>query len=1130
VYTRKGEKMLDPLKKKFDEAGLSVYVHEDFDCTGLPNLEKQIIGAKLGVVIFLADDMKTSPCPFAMRAVIEHRNSSNYVLVHAAELCRFDQVMPDDTFNKVSKLYSKIAISYIEMYGDFDAATVLDDLKRQEKQRALESEDERREASRDDGSNAVGKVLSIGGKMKADGAENACEIGHMSTACKDADSKEAKALADLLDTAPPHLKELGVRFRIFLSHRRATGQGIAGRIFERFSSEYCTFLDSEATFELHNLQMLINKTNVIIFILTEGILDKSLFCLLELLTAIACEKEIVVVKDLTFSLPTEPGEITSQCLSVLHNKMSRIEKCSSEHLKFTDEAQAARVIEDTLLRAKKDTIIYHAEHFASFIDAVRQRLGISDPMALELRKNGKQSVYSDTVPTFNGSRCFCLRNTTSIDFHGLELAESQGVILAQLLPNTVQSIRLDGCGLGVRTAYALADTVARANALEYVNIAKRADGFPLELSDMRRDISKNGVLNYSSRSLFDADVIVLAAALGTMAQKLVTLDLSTNSLSATAAKSLAKQLRSMPKLAAINLAHNYIGDEGLFALLAVAGTAGAKQAPTTMLPKSLKTLNLRDNHIGGKGAEALAKVLQAGALPNASDIDLSHNWLDSLAAKSIAACWAEFPTTLESLKIFRNPVCDDAKVCQLFEPLAKCQVETPSYEHDAMEPPTSLEQLLGPKLIKGLNSDGSPKENIETSTLTNEVVGLYFGAGWCGPCNDFTARSKDTYAKLTKATSPVEIIYISCDRDQPGFEHYYCKHPWLALPFSERDVKARLSSKYGVDSYPTLVFITKSCEVITKDGRSAIRDTDFQRTGDASEIKDDDEVGANISEALRDLNPALLTKNDACGGKGSLHAADVIKDLDCYGIYFSGHWCPHCPPMTAAMKPVYEKAKEKGLKFEIIFLSADRDEESFNDYRIGSMPWLAFEYETEAAMQIGNLIGFQSLPCMALIGKDGTCKSMKGCASVRGDPQCENFPWDPLPVYQLKHALDDWDEKPTLLVLQEEKSAKEQAETMEYLTPLSERFQANVKEGFDKFDILFTVANDDEHKVVKAARKMIGCDLSDTSTRVVLLKLNDRSPHYYAFDGVISTSSLACFLEAYMAGALNKLPLRGAGM
>ena len=145
--------------------------------------------------------------------------------------------------------------------------------------------------------------------MKADGAENACEIGHMSTACDD--SKEAKALADC-STRRRRPEGAGVRFRIFLSHRRATGQGIAGRIFEWSSSEYCTFLDSEATFELHNLQMLINKTNVIIFILTEGILDKSLFCLLELLTAIACEKEIVVAKDLTFSLPTEPGEIVSQ--------------------------------------------------------------------------------------------------------------------------------------------------------------------------------------------------------------------------------------------------------------------------------------------------------------------------------------------------------------------------------------------------------------------------------------------------------------------------------------------------------------------------------------------------------------------------------------------------------------------------------------------------------------------------------------------------------------------------------------------------------------------------------------------------------------------------------------------------
>ena len=86
---------------------------------------------------------------------------------------------------------------------------------------------------------------------------------------------------------------------------------------------------------------------------------------------------------------------------------------------------------------------------------------------------------------------------------------------------------------------------------------------------------------------------------------------------------------------------------------------------------------------------------------------------------------------------------------------------------------------------------------------------------------------------------------------------------------------------------------------------------------------------------------------------------------------------------------------------------------------------------------------------------------------------------------------------------------------------------ASVKEGFSKFDILFTVANDDEHGVVKAARKMIGCDPSDKATRTVILNLHTRNPAFYAHEGEVSTSAIACFLQAFMAGALQKQPLRG---
>ncbi len=235
----------------------------------------------------------------------------------------------------------------------------------------------------------------------------------------------------------------------------------------------------------------------------------------------------------------------------------------------------------------------------------------------------------------------------------------------------------------------------------------------------------------------------------------------------------------------------------------------------------------------------------------------------------------------------------------------------------------------------------------------------------------------------------------------------------------------------------------------------------------------------------------------------------------------------HIGTVTKAMTDgVYKQAKAQGLKFEIIFISGDEDQESYDRYRM-TMPWLAFNHESGPAEMISRMLGFRAFPQMALIGKDGFLKSMKGCATVRGDPKCENFPWDPQPVYQLKHATDEWDEKPTLLVLQEAAPPSRQRETMEALKPLSERFMASVKEGFSKFDILFTVANDDEHGVVKAARKMIGCDPSDKATRTVILNLHTRNPAFYAHEGEVSTSAIACFLQAFMAGALQKQPLRG---
>ena len=93
---------------------------------------------------------------------------------------------------------------------------------------------------------------------------------------------------------------------------------------------------------------------------TASAAPRSLFCLLELLTAIHHQKEVVLVRDLSYHLPMEPGQIAALCLPVLLGKMVRIKACGEQ---FTDEHAAARAIEKTLLdEASSRMIIYHAEH------------------------------------------------------------------------------------------------------------------------------------------------------------------------------------------------------------------------------------------------------------------------------------------------------------------------------------------------------------------------------------------------------------------------------------------------------------------------------------------------------------------------------------------------------------------------------------------------------------------------------------------------------------------------------------------------------------------------------------------------------------------------------------------------
>lgn len=63
------------------------------------------------------------------------------------------------------------------------------------------------------------------------------------------------------------------------------------------------------------------------------------------------------------------------------------------------------------------------------------------------------------------------------------------------------------------------------------------------------------------------------------------------------------------------------------------------------------------------------------------------------------------------------------------------------------------------------------------------------------------------------------------------------------------------------------------------------------------------------------------------------------------GIYFSADWCPPCKGFTPKLVEFYNKLKaaEQSVKFEIVFVSWDKDENAFTEY-FATMPWLALPF------------------------------------------------------------------------------------------------------------------------------------------------------------------------------------------
>lgn len=400
----------------------------------------------------------------------------------------------------------------------------------------------------------------------------------------------------------------------------------------------------------------------------------------------------------------------------------------------------------------------------------------------------------------------------------------------------------------------------------------------------------------------------------------------------------------------------------------------------------------------------------------------------------------------------------------------------------------------------GQDIDIQTKDGVcKLSDLVGKYVGLYFSAHWCPPCRGFTPKLAEYYNKVKETTDNFEIIFVSSDRSQGAFDEYYAEHPWLALPFSERDLKATLSKKFKVQGIPTLVLINPAGEMYNEKGRAIV----------SKPVEDFPWAPPTMNDIF--TNDLVLEDNQ---GNASTWGDLAGKTV---GIYLSAHWCPPCKAFTPKLVERYAKAEELGKNFEIVFTSWDKNKSQFEEY-FSEMPWKAISYDNSKIRDaVGDVFDCQGIPRLVMLDMtDGTPSIIRDNAKgpCDADVELEEFPWVKPPMSDVSKDVEGIDELPAVILIQTSASDEDKAARSDYLMEIAvEQQELAANRKYNCF-----TANTD-CSILNRIKALTGT--TGTGGSMILLDLSD-SGAFYSTDLPSSTEDIRNFLEGYESKGIER--------
>ncbi|TVU46613.1 hypothetical protein EJB05_06158, partial [Eragrostis curvula] len=110
---------------------------------------------------------------------------------------------------------------------------------------------------------------------------------------------------------------------------------------------------------------------------------------------------------------------------------------------------------------------------------------------------------------------------------------------------------------------------------------------------------------------------------------------------------------------------------------------------------------------------------------------------------------------------------------------------------------------------------------------------------------------------------------------------------------------------------------------------------------------------------------SLLVSGDLDFVIGKDGAKVPVSEL--VGKTFLAKWCGPCRAFLPTLVKEYNKIKEKNSDFEIVFVSSDRDQSSFDEF-FSEMSWLALPLEDERKASLKKTFQIRGIPSLVAIG------------------------------------------------------------------------------------------------------------------------------------------------------------------